>query len=1307
MDSLYKYIVENTANGMINKEAAIKIVTMLKQQEKHTDDDIAIIGIAGRFPLAENINEYWSNIEKGYDLIRKVPAKREEDLNRYLDFMETEVLKKYNENAFLESIDNFDYKFFKLSPKEASLMDPNQRLFLEVAWQAIEDSGYGGYKLKNTDTGVYLGYSPSSKDLYGKIIYDIDPSLMPIAAAGNMNAITSSRISYLLNLRGPSMIIDTACSSSLISLEIACQSIKNGYCSMAIVGGSKLNILPVDSEYLRIGIESSDGRTRTFDDSSDGSGLGEGVAALVLKPVKRAQKDGDNIYAVIKGSFSNQDGTSAGITAPNPAAQTEVIIKAWENAKVKPESISYIETHGTGTKLGDPIEIKGISDAFIRFTDKKQFCAVSSIKSNLGHLCEAAGMASLIKVAMAFKTKKIPPIVNFNRPNKGISFENSPVYVNTRLRDWEKDKNPRRCGISGFGISGTNCHVVLEEAPEIAKRYESGKNHFGLFLSANSKESLKNMIFDYEKLLKDSNFDDRDLNNICFTAATGRGHYLYRVAIIVANIDELTKRISFLNGLDDLENYKADWYKYGCHRVIGNNKTIKNVYDITEKEKVKLGNEANLLIDGYLKAKKSDKKSFELICSIYVKGADTNWDKIYKGEKTSKISLPVYSFDRVRCWVDVPEVDNKHETSKNDEVLFKMKWVLDELKTDNTNRKMDGIKKVIFISDHNIKCHKKTDLLDRLKEDGKEVIEIIKGHDYENLFNGDELGQLADTIIINWVDKIETDRLKSIDDLEKSQQNSVIDLFKFIKALSKKDIKEKLNLFVITDRVNNVTGKESILYPENATIIGFCKVLNKESLVLNAKCIDIDEYISKDTIIKEILHINNETTVAYRDNERYVEEFGPVISKSSEEEKENKKIKIIKGGNYLVTGGCGGIGIEISRYLSSCENISLFLLNRTKLPERDLWDRIISNGQDKTLCNTLSSIVDIEKSGSKVVLLQGDVTKLDEMDSIINRINAEHGTINGIVHGAGIAIDEMIINKTSETFQKVLDVKVKGAWILDYVTREQNLDFFIMFSSVATIFSAVTQSDYVAGNSFLDAFADFRMKKGQKTLTINWTTWKDTGMAARGGATVDTIFKTISNSEGIDGFSAALEFSTNRVLVGKINYEGIGIPLLERSNIKISRELGKSINLYKKEKGMKVKSTKNKTGIKSGNVLLTGRDSGDYSDIEKNIAKACKEILGFDEIDIYENFFELGADSILLMKIFEYVDKIYPDKIAVVDLFEHSSISKLAKHIGDDVIEKNHSIAEAVANGSNDKIDDIAIIGMSMMFPKADDGSFI
>jgi len=686
MDSLYKYIVENTANGMINKEAAIKIVTMLKQQEKHTDDDIAIIGIAGRFPLAENINEYWSNIEKGYDLIRKVPAKREEDLNRYLDFMETEVLKKYNENAFLESIDNFDYKFFKLSPKEASLMDPNQRLFLEVAWQAIEDSGYGGYKLKNTDTGVYLGYSPSSKDLYGKIIYDIDPSLMPIAAAGNMNAITSSRISYLLNLRGPSMIIDTACSSSLISLEIACQSIKNGYCSMAIVGGSKLNILPVDSEYLRIGIESSDGRTRTFDDSSDGSGLGEGVAALVLKPVKRAQKDGDNIYAVIKGSFSNQDGTSAGITAPNPAAQTEVIIKAWENAKVKPESISYIETHGTGTKLGDPIEIKGISDAFIRFTDKKQFCAVSSIKSNLGHLCEAAGMASLIKVAMAFKTKKIPPIVNFNRPNKGISFENSPVYVNTRLRDWEKDKNPRRCGISGFGISGTNCHVVLEEAPEIAKRYESGKNHFGLFLSANSKESLKNMIFDYEKLLKDSNFDDRDLNNICFTAATGRGHYLYRVAIIVANIDELTKRISFLNGLDDLENYKADWYKYGCHRVIGNNKTIKNVYDITEKEKVKLGNEANLLIDGYLKAKKSDKKSFELICSIYVKGADTNWDKIYKGEKTSKISLPVYSFDRVRCWVDVPEVDNKHETSKNDEVLFKMKWVLDELKTVNTNR---------------------------------------------------------------------------------------------------------------------------------------------------------------------------------------------------------------------------------------------------------------------------------------------------------------------------------------------------------------------------------------------------------------------------------------------------------------------------------------------------------------------------------------------------------------------------------------------------------------------------------------------
>lgn len=292
-----------------------------------------------------------------------------------------------------------------------------------------------------------------------------------MSVQGNLSPIIASRISYLLDLRGPSMVVNTLCSSSLVALHLGCQSLKkNGECSMALIGGVQINLIPI--RQVEVGIESSSKRTRTFDHQSDGTGAGEGVIAFLLKPLEKAMKDEDNIYAVIKGSAYNQDGASAGLTAPNPAAQEDVIIKAWQEAGLDPETISYIEAHGTGTRLGDPIEIDGIKRAFRRYTDKRQFCAIGSVKSNIGHLDASAGLAGLLKAVLALQKGKIPPTINFERPNKMIAFHKSPVYVNTKLREWETDGFPRRCGVSSFGFSGTNCHVILEEAPHM----EAGKD---------------------------------------------------------------------------------------------------------------------------------------------------------------------------------------------------------------------------------------------------------------------------------------------------------------------------------------------------------------------------------------------------------------------------------------------------------------------------------------------------------------------------------------------------------------------------------------------------------------------------------------------------------------------------------------------------------------------------------------------------------------------------------------------------------------------------------------------------------------
>lgn len=283
-------------------------------------------------------------------------------------------------------------------------MNPAQRIFMETAWAAFEDGGYTSEKLAGSNTGVYVGLVSDLEGYrYKEMIHDVEPQSLPISVTGNLSCILPSRLSYLLDLRGPSMVVDTACSSSLVAVHHACNAIRLGECDMALAGGVKLNVLPLDKDYYRMGIESSNGMTRPFDDSSDGSGIGEGAAVIMLKPLQDAIKDKDQVYAVIKGSAINQDGNSMGITAPNARAQSEVIVKAWKAAGVDPESIAYIETHGTGTVLGDPIEIDGIKGAFEQYTDKRQFCAIGSVKSNIGHLYESAGITGLVKSVLSLK----------------------------------------------------------------------------------------------------------------------------------------------------------------------------------------------------------------------------------------------------------------------------------------------------------------------------------------------------------------------------------------------------------------------------------------------------------------------------------------------------------------------------------------------------------------------------------------------------------------------------------------------------------------------------------------------------------------------------------------------------------------------------------------------------------------------------------------------------------------------------------------------------------------------------------------
>lgn len=619
-----------------------------------TANEIAIIGMAAKIGSADTVDEFWDFLKNGVDCITGFPSIRRNDIDDYLGFLGiTDGEPGYIQSAFLKEIDKFDYGFFRISPKEAGLMDPNQRLFLETAWAAIEEAGYGGNQLVGSRTGVFVGFTGESA--YKKAIAEIEPAALSIAFSSNIESIIAGRISFMLDLKGPSLLVDTACSSSLTAVHLACQALKNGDCDLALAGSTKIILLPLNNNPV-MGIESSDGRTRSFDDDSDGTGNGEGVAAILLKPLKKALKDGDHIHAIIKGSAINQDGNSIGITAPNAAAQEDVIVRAWERARVDPETITYIEAHGTGTRLGDPIEVDGIQRAFRRFTNKKQFCGLGTVKTNMGHLGHAAGMAGLIKAVLALKHKQIPPSLHFYKPNVNIDFKKSPVYVHDMLAEWEVSGFPRRCGVSSFGLSGTNCHLVLEEAPAPGNQKETdGKEVYFLAISAKSRPALLELVKQYQTMPA---HDEWCLGDICYTANTGRGHYTHRLALVFRNRMELREKFAYV--IDNFEilpektGIKQDLY-YGEHSIVPENKEFIAANEITESLKVKLGKEAGERLAGFKQPGGNRDRILAEICRLYIKGADLNWAEFYRGERHQKLSLPVYPFERKRCWLEIPE----------------------------------------------------------------------------------------------------------------------------------------------------------------------------------------------------------------------------------------------------------------------------------------------------------------------------------------------------------------------------------------------------------------------------------------------------------------------------------------------------------------------------------------------------------------------------------------------------------------------------------------------------------------------------
>lgn len=608
----------------------------IKTRENSTFEEIAIIGLSGRYPLSKNSDEFWQNLKEGRDCITEIPADRW-DYRKDFHPDKNKKGKTYSKwGGFIDDVDKFDPLFFNISPNEARTMDPQERIFLETVWQTIEDAGYSRSRLSKTEVGVFVGVMYGQYQLYGA-----EESLK-----GNVMALESSfasianRVSYFFNFSGPSISMDTMCSSSLTAIHMACQSIRRGESSMAIAGGVNITIHPNKYILLSQGkFASSEGKCRAFGAGGDGYVPGEGVGAVLLKPLSKAVEDSDRIYAVIKGSSINHGGKTNGYTVPNPNAQGNVILDALKKSNIDPRTISYIEAHGTGTSLGDPIEITGLIKAFGEYTKDKQFCAIGSVKANIGHLESAAGMASLTKVLLQMKYKQLVPSILSETLNPNINFTESPFFVQRELAEWKQpvinqngseERYPRRAGISSFGAGGANAHIIFEEYENSTNQYIDNNESKIVVLSAKKKDRLNEYAANLLEMFKKAKEQKEalELCDVVFTLQIGREAMEERLALVVSDMDELIENLSLY-----------------CHGVQETGKlytgNIKNQTDPLLE-----GKEGDELIINALKNKETDR-----IAQLWVAGADIDWMLLYPIAVPRRISLPLYPFAKESYWI--------------------------------------------------------------------------------------------------------------------------------------------------------------------------------------------------------------------------------------------------------------------------------------------------------------------------------------------------------------------------------------------------------------------------------------------------------------------------------------------------------------------------------------------------------------------------------------------------------------------------------------------------------------------------------
>jgi len=755
------------------------------------------------------------------------------------------------------------------------------------------------------------------------------------------------------------------------------------------------------------------------------------------------------------------------------------------------------------------------------------------------------------------------------------------------------------------------------------------------------------------------------LDNICYTVAVGRGHHVARAAVVTESLDGLYKclcKILELNFEFDSESGidSSGWYGYGSCKK--SNMHGNEPWAISPEYEYDLDEKAQYAVEKYRDFWDIyEPDLLQQLAELYIYGASVPWELLYKDVKYRRLSLPIYPFKKNRCWLSLPKSNIGKSRSVNwkEQRYFCINWRQNPINLNRSHREgpiiilTDGAEfgsmaKNLFSQDGSdtivVRYARNPKTSDEI--DGSEV-------SFSRLFSRYDASENL-KIIHLWTLQQENIDIESTSQLEESQYRGAYSLFNIARAVSRADICGSIQLDIVSRLVSPVRNGD-ILNPQNATMYGMGKGVRREFSNIRCKFIDIDYSTSPNEIVEELLSETEEYACAYRNGQRYVEEFSHMVL----DEADKLSISIRENGVYIITGGYGGLGLEMAHLLAKSGVRRIALVGRTELPARSAWEGIVSSGNVSRMTGKLTKLLDIERLGTNLVFCKADISDEESLSALIHKMKVDYEKINGVIHCAGVAITKEISDCEFSELQNAFAPKVYGTWLLDKYTKNEDMDFFIMFSSIATVFEAIGQAGYIAANSYLDSFG-YAKKSGKGVYqTINWATWKETGMAFDNNFTFDTIFKAITTEQALRGFVAATSSGAGRVIIGEINFEGKLINKMKQFGLGLANNI-----LLELDSISNVTSRPAKAGHAVGleKLIISGREDRNYSENEKLISKICQEVLGYEEINIHENFFEMGADSILVKQISMEIQK-YFTEISVTDIFEYSTISKLAGYL--------------------------------------------